>query len=174
MATNKANLNMLEQLVIFKLGKEEYGSNIQQVKEILEVPEITGMPKTPDFISGIISLRGQIIAVIDLNNRFDLEAESEKPSQHVIIVDLEDNPIGMIVDEVVDVLRIAEGEIETTPSLIETNIDDEYIEGIARIENRLIILLDLFKVLTNAESTQIKEMETVEDYGAIVAVRNPR
>lgn len=163
METDKINLNVLEQLVIFKLGKEEYGTNIQQVKEILKVPEITSMPRTPEFISGIISLRGQIIPVINLNNRFDLVKDSDETPQHVIIVDLEDNPIGMIVDEVVDVSRVSEGEIESTPSLIETNIDDDYVAGIARIEKRLIILLDLSKVLTPEESTKIKELEIVDE-----------
>lgn len=163
METDKINLNVLEQLVIFKLGKEEYGTNIQQVKEILKVPEITSMPRTPEFISGIISLRGQIIPVINLNNRFDLVKDSDETPQHVIIVDLEDNPIGMIVDEVVDVSRVSKGEIESTPSLIETNIDDDYVAGIARIEKRLIILLDLSKVLTPEESTKIKELEIVDE-----------
>ena len=164
MANNTAtDINILEQLVVFKLGKEEYGANIQQIKEILEIPVITRMPKTADFISGIISLRGQVIAVINLNKRFLLEEQPETSSQHIIVVDLEENPTGMIVDEVVDVLRVTEGNIDKTPSLIETNIDDEYIEGIIRVEDRLIILLDLFKILSGDEISQLKEINVNEE-----------
>ncbi|MDA2938419.1 chemotaxis protein CheW [Acidobacteria bacterium AH-259-A15] len=158
MATKPTTLEKVDQLVVFRLSDAEYGASSDQIKEIVVLPEITRLPQTPDFIKGVMNLRGQVIAVIGLTRRFGLHENPEKLPEHIIIVESEDYTVGMIVDEVLEVMRISEGTIETTPSLVETNIDNEYVDGIARLDDRLIIVLNLFQVLKAEEAVQLKRV----------------
>jgi purine-binding chemotaxis protein CheW len=107
------------QVVIFRLGREEFGARIDKVKEIIEITHITRMPKAPSFIEGVINLRGQVIAVIDLTKQFDLPATERGEETRIVVVDVDDNIVGMIVDCVPEVLRISTENIDPTPSLIE-------------------------------------------------------
>ena len=145
------------QVVIFRLGREEFGARIDKVKEIIEITHITRMPKAPSFIEGVINLRGQVIAVIDLTKQFDLPATERGEETRIVVVDVDDNIVGMIVDSVPEVLRISAENIDPTPSLIESRIDTRYIEGIGKLEDRLFVLLNLSKVLSP------EEMESVEE-----------
>ena len=163
MATNTTAIEKLDQLVVFRLADEEFGAPIQQVREIVVVPDITRMPQTPNFIRGVINLRGQVIAVLDMIMRLGLPENPEKAPEHIVIVAAEDYTVGMIVDEVLEVLRITEENIEITPSLVETNIDDRYIEGIARVDERLIIVLNLFQVLKAEEAAQLERVAAEEE-----------
>jgi purine-binding chemotaxis protein CheW len=135
------------QVVIFRLGKVEFGVRIDQVKEIIEIAHITRMPKAPSFIKGAINLRGQVIAVIDLARQFDLTASERGEETRIVVVDVDDNIVGMIVDFVPEILRISVEDIGPASSLIESGINTRYIEGIGKIEDRLFVLLDLSKVL---------------------------
>lgn len=154
--TNKKTIGEEIQIVIFRLGSEEFGARIDQVKEIIKMTHITPMPKAPSFIKGVINLRGDVIAVIDLAGQFNLPPCELDDEPRIIVAEVEDNILGMLVDEVVEVLRISTENINPTPSMIETNIDTRYIEGIGKLENRLFILLNLKKVLT------AKEVESME------------
>ena len=145
------------QVVIFRLGREELGARIDQVKEIIEMTHITRMPKAPSFIEGVINLRGEVVAVIDLAKQFDLPASERGEKTRIVVVDVDDNIVGMIVDSVPEVLRISMGNIDPTPSLIESRIDTRYIEGIGKLDDRLFVLLNLSKVLSP------EEMESVEE-----------
>lgn len=139
-------------VVVFRLGREEFGVRIDQVKEIIELKHITRMPKAPSFIEGVINLRGEVIAVIDLAKQFDLSSASERGEEtRIIVIDVDDNVVGMIVDAVPEVLRIPVENIEPTPALIESKIDTRYIEGIGKLEERLFVLLNLSKVLSPEE-----------------------
>ena len=139
------------QVVIFRLGREEFGARIDQVKEIIEITPITLMPKAPSFIEGVINLRGQVIAVIDLSKQFYLPPSERGEETRIVVVDVDDNIVGMIVDSVPEVLRISEDNIDPTPTLIESRIDTRYIEGIGKLEDRLFVLLNLREVLSPEE-----------------------
>jgi purine-binding chemotaxis protein CheW len=144
------------QLVIFKLGQEEYGVDIFQVREIRAVEAITRVPRSPEFIEGITNLRGKVIPIMDLGKRFELETKQRDKNTRIMVTELEGNTIGMLVDSVSEVLRLSPEDIEPPPT-IATTVASEYIKGIGKKENRLIILLDLAKVLTEEEKSLVKE-----------------
>ncbi len=137
-----------QQLVVFDLADEGFGVDISAVREIIRLQEITQVPRTPEFVEGVINLRGKVIPVIDLRKRFGL----------TVVVDIGDQDIGVIVDAVKEVLRIPTDSVEPPASVI-TTADSVYILGIAKLDSRLIILLDLQKVLTEDEHGALWEME---------------
>ncbi|GAB3225039.1 chemotaxis protein CheW [Hymenobacter seoulensis] len=142
------------QLIVFRLGGEEYGIRIEQVKEVTITPEIARMPKTPSFVKGIANLRGDIIAVIDLEERFQLRPGGEEmPStSYTMAIEAKDYTIGIMVREVPQPLSIPMSIIEKAPEFIQDmNIHDKYIEGIAKVESRIIVVLDMLKLLSPSE-----------------------
>ncbi|MCD6134235.1 MAG: chemotaxis protein CheW [Candidatus Omnitrophica bacterium] len=144
------------QVVIFKLGEEEFGGDIFQIREIIRVPEITPVPQAPDFVEGMINLRGQVLAVIDLAKRFGMKGEREQSKDsRIIVVELDDNLLGMIVDAVPEVLRVPEDKIESTPEAITSWVHRDFIRGIANLEGRLIVILDLNRILTFKEKESL-------------------
>lgn len=142
------------QLVSFTVGKEEYGVHIEDVQEIVRMPEITHLPQTPDFIKGVINLRGNIIPVIDMRERFNMEAKEYTYVTRVIVIKLEKKLVGMIVDTVSQVLVLNEDDIDEAPDIIH-GISKEFIEGIGKVNDQLIIILDITKVLTAEEIKKI-------------------
>lgn len=145
------------QLIVFNLGDEEYGANIDQVREIIRTRIITPIPNSPDFIDGLTNVRGEIAVVIDLKERFFLSTKKEIEEKHIIMAEQDKNLFGLKVDEVTEVLRIPETEIKTAPELV-TKVDTDYIRGVLTLENRLIIMLDLQKVLSEEELTKLSEI----------------
>lgn len=145
------------QLVIFSLEDESFGTDINQVREIVRVGTVTSIPDSPNFIRGVTNIRGEIIIVIDLKERFFLPVKNPVESKHIIIIGQEDNLYGLLVDEVTEVLRIAKTEIKTTPHLI-TKIDHTYISGVITANERLIMLLDFKKVLSEEELDKLAHM----------------
>lgn len=144
----------LIQLVVFSLEDESFGTDINQVREIVRVGLVTPIPDSPNFIKGVTNIRGEIIIVIDLKERFFLPVKKPIESKHIVITGQEGNLYGVLVDEVTEVLRIPRTEIKTTPHLI-TKIDRTYISGVVTLENRLIMLLDLKKVLSEEELNKL-------------------
>lgn len=138
------------ELIVFNLGEEEFGADIDQVREIITVEKITSIPDSPNFIKGVTNVRGEIAVVIDLATRFSLPRKSEVENKHIVITEQEKNLFGLMVDEVTEVQRIPEKVIKATPKLV-SRIDRLYISGVLTLENRLIILLDLAKVLLEQE-----------------------
>jgi len=138
--------NQIIQLVSFKLGKEEFGVEILKVQEINRMLEITEMPNSPDFVEGIVNLRGRIIPVIDLKKRLNLPIKKHDNSTRIIVVELGGKTVGFIVDEVSEVLRIESNITEPPPEMV-AGINSKYITAIAKLESRLLILLDLDKIL---------------------------
>ncbi|MBU0633639.1 MAG: chemotaxis protein CheW [Candidatus Omnitrophica bacterium] len=139
------------QLVVFMVGEEEFGVEINQVREIVKLVSITRMPKAPVFIEGVVNLRGQIITVIDLAKRLDLPSKGRTETSRIMVVEVGGNTVGMIVDSVSEVLRLTPDAIEATPALIESEVHEQYLRGVGKIDDRLLILLDLNEVLTNEE-----------------------
>ncbi len=141
------------QLVVFDLASELYGVDIADVREIIRMQSITRVPGAPPFIEGVINLRGKVVPVVDLRKRLDLQINEQTQETRIVVVDIAGRDVGVIVDGVTEVLRIPLSSVEPPSSMI-TNADSDYLRGIARLENKLIILLDLSKVLATID-TQI-------------------
>ena len=147
-----------QQLVVFDLSTEAYGVDIGAVREIIRLQDITRVPRTPEFVEGVINLRGKVIPVVDLRKRFGLPAEVESKENRIVVVDIGAQDIGVVVDAVTEVLRISTEAVEPPASVI-TTADSEYLLGIAKLDSRLIILLDLEQVLTEAEHNSLLEID---------------
>jgi purine-binding chemotaxis protein CheW len=144
------------QLVVFDLTPEAYGVDIGTVREIIRVQEITHVPNAPDFVEGVINLRGKVIPVVDLRKRFGLAAHEETKDSRIVVVDIGGEDIGIRVDAVTEVLRISADTVAPASSII-TTADSYYILGIAKLGERLIILLNLDKVLSQEEKLALVE-----------------
>ena len=134
------------QLVVFNLADEAYGVNIGSVREIIRMQAITRVPRTPDYVEGVINLRGKVIPVIDMRKRFGFPAAERTKDTRIVVIDIGGADIGATVDAVSEVLRLSADSIEPPMSVI-TTADSDYLLGIAKLETRLIILLDLQKAL---------------------------
>jgi len=144
------------QLVTFRLANEEYGLPITKVREINRLVPVTKLPQTPSFMEGIINLRGRIIPVIDLRKRFGMSITAHDDDSRIIVVEISGQIVGVIVDAVTEVVRLNRGDIEPSPASVA--VDVQYIEGVGKIDERLIILLDLDKVLTKQEEFAVKQI----------------
>ncbi|MCH7713096.1 MAG: chemotaxis protein CheW [Chloroflexi bacterium] len=143
-----------KQLVVFDLADEGYGVDIGSVREIIRMQDITQVPRTPEFVEGVINLRGKVIPVVDLRKRFGFpEADATKDTR-IVVVDIGGQDIGVVVDAVTEVLRIGADAVEP-PSSVITTADSEYLLGIAKLETRLIILLDLQQALSSMDRTDL-------------------
>lgn len=145
-----ADINEQLQFVTFNLGDEEYAIEILRVQEIIRMIPITRVPNSPEFINGVINLRGKVIPVMDLGKRIGLPDKEKNNDNRIIVVEINHTIIGFIVDRVNIVLRVSKNIIENTPQLV-GNLDTEYIKGIAKMEHNLLILLDLDKVMEPQE-----------------------
>lgn len=135
------------QLVSFKLGNEEYAIDILKVQEINRMVEITSIPNAPSYIEGVINLRGKVIPVISLRKRFGLDEKERDSQTRIMVVDV-GTTIGIIVDSVSEVLRLSSDTVEPPPAMA-GNGHSEYIDGIGKLEDRLLILLDIDRLLVN-------------------------
>lgn len=137
------------QLVTFGLGSEEFGVDILAVQEINRMMELTRVPQSPEDVEGVINLRGKIIPVIDLRRRFGMPACERSESSRIIVVEVGGRVLGFTVDRVQEVLRIESGIVEPAPAMV-CSIDSDYLAGVGKLSDRLIILLDLEKLFQNA------------------------
>ncbi|MGN7939860.1 MULTISPECIES: chemotaxis protein CheW [Bacillaceae] len=133
-------------VIVFQLQEEEYGIPVQQVQSIEKVEHITRVPRTAPYIKGVINLRGVVTPVIDLRKRFGLEEIENSESSRMIIVSKDDIDVGFIVDAANDVLDIQEDMIEPPPEVVGA-IEIDYIKGVAKLDKRLIVMLDLDEIL---------------------------
>jgi purine-binding chemotaxis protein CheW len=138
----------LHQLVIFNLGVEEFGVNIMQVQEIIRMPDITRIPRSPEYVKGVINLRGKIIVVMDLDRRFGMNETEMTDESRIVVVDIDGTIIGLVVDSVSEVIRLKGSNIEQTPEIITQKINAEYLKGVGKMDDRLLILLNLENILT--------------------------
>ena len=148
----------LLQLVSFNLGNEEFAIDILRVQEINRMVEITKVPKSPDFVEGVINLRGKVIPVIDLRKRFSLEAAEHTKETRIVVVDIEGKVIGLIVDSVSEVLRLPEDTIEPPPPIVAGGVDSEYIQGVGKLDDRLLILLDINNIFSKEENEALDKL----------------
>jgi purine-binding chemotaxis protein CheW len=138
--------NELLQLVTFGIGEEEFGIDILKVQEIIRTMAITKVPNSPPYVEGVINLRGKVIPVIDLRTRFNMECRPHDSHTRIIVIELHGMIIGFVVDEVSEVLRIQSNTVEPPPPVV-SGIESEYIKGVGKLDDRLLILLDLEKLI---------------------------
>ncbi len=143
-------VNRDEQIVGLELAGEIYGVEIGRIQEIIRMQPITAVPNGPAFVEGITNLRGRIIPVMDLRQRFGLAAPEPNRRSRIVVAELGAHTVGLIVDGVSEVLRVAGEQIEP-PSALVTTADSTFLRGVARLEDRLILLLDLAHILTDGE-----------------------
>lgn len=156
-AANQSN-EAIYQLVSFVIESEEFGVDILKVQEIIRTVEITRVPKSPEFVEGVINLRGKIVPVVDLRKRFGIARKERDNETRIIVVELVDKVVGFLVDKVKEVIRVEKSIIEPPPELT-TNISTNYITGVAKLQDRLLILLDLDRVLSSDEQERLTEVE---------------
>ncbi|QIB27342.1 chemotaxis protein CheW [Caloranaerobacter azorensis] len=148
-----------KQYVIFKLNDEEYGVEISNVKEITSYEEGVKVPDAPDFVDGIINLRGDIVPIINLKKRFKLDTDGIDENSRVIISDINEKLVGFAVDDASRVLTMKDDDVESPPEVILSN-NKRFIAGIGKFNDEIIIILDFREILSEEEKQQIQKMQT--------------
>lgn len=143
--------------LLFRLGKEVYGINIMTVTDIIELQKITEVPDMPEYIRGVINLRGQVIPVMDLRLRFKMEFREYDDRTCIVIVNINEQPIGFIVDTVSEVVEILEKNIDPAPEFKSGTAREKYIAGLGKVDNEVKILLDVSKIVKQEEIESMKE-----------------
>ncbi len=152
-SVNSANGAGVEQelrWVTFRLENEKYGINVMQVQEVLRVSEIAPVPGAPDYVLGIINLRGNVVTVIDTRKRFGLTPKEMDDSTRIVIIESDDQVVGILVDSVAEVVDLRVSEMEAAPN-VGTEESAKFIQGVASHDNELLILVDLNRLLTDEE-----------------------
>lgn len=144
------------QVATFHIGSEEYGVDISQIQEIIRMVEITRVPRTPAFMEGVINLRGQLIPIVDLRARFGLERREPTKNTRIIVTDIGTKRVGIIVDSATEVLTIPLESIEEPPEMI-AGVGADYLQGVGKVGDRLIILLDLTMVISAPQRTELED-----------------
>lgn len=152
------------QIVVFKLGEEEYGLHIDHIKEVVITPVITRMPQTPSYIKGVANVRGNVIAILDLEEKFQLNRKDTSAltgNNFTLVIESEDYKMGVLVREVPNTLSISSEHIEQSVFVgSDRQREQSYISGIAKLDKRLIVMIDIFKVISDPETQQIFNRQT--------------
>ena len=143
----------LFQIVSFKVGTEEFGLDILRVQEIIRLQDLTRVPNSPDFVDGVINLRGKVIPIIALRKRFGLEEQAHDKETRIVVLEVQNMVLGFIVDSVSEVLRISADTVVPPPRL--GKIEKEFVSGVVKLEDRLLILLDVDRIMGGPE-TQLR------------------
>lgn len=144
----------LFQVIVFRLGEEEYGLMIDQIKEVVATPQIARVPMSPDHIRGVANIRGNILAIVDLEKKFNLPIPDELRNQvaeYTLVVESWEHNMGILVRQVPNTLSVKRTQIDRSPQAVQDGGERNYIEGIIKAGNRLIILIDIFKVISAKE-----------------------
>lgn len=149
--------NEIMQLVSFRVGKELFVLSIKQIQEIIRPTEIVAIPRSPEFVEGVINLRGRIIPVIDLRKRFCVEAIGEENKIRIIVAEIGDVVVGLMVDAVEEVLRIESGCYNDAPS-IAVGIEQKFVEGIVKNKDQMLILLNVNELFNTDEAELLKSV----------------
>ncbi len=144
----------LLQLVTFSIGEEEFGVEILKVQEIIRTMEITKVPRAPEFVEGVINLRGKVIPIIDLRRRFGLTSKTHDKHTRIIVIEINNMIVGFIVDSVSEVLRVPAGTVEPPPPVV-AGMESDYISGVGKLQDRLLILLDLDRLLSQDDLNEL-------------------
>ena|ERR1700682_3495046 len=152
-------------IVGFRIGREIFGVPIAMVHEIVRVPEITAVPEAPDYVEGVINLRGKIVPVVDLRKRFgEVEIKSTKKNR-ILVAEVENKMVGLMVDAASEVMKLPEGDVEPPPNVFEEG-ELNYVTGVGKLSGRLIILVDLTRILQKGELRRLGEVVQSEPAAA--------
>ncbi len=149
----------LIQLVSFELEGEEYGIDVLAVREIIRMPSITKMPNTPDYVDGIINLRGTVVPIISLRKRFGLDEREKNNQSRILVMEVGNDLTGFVVDAVAEVIRISASEIQPSPSIAQGNAAQSCITGVINHAERLLIVLDLNRLFSDEEKATFEALE---------------
>jgi len=152
-------------LVGFRIGRETFGVPINLVHEIVRVPEITAVPDAPDYVEGVINLRGKIVSIVDLRKRFGEREITRHKKNRILVAELEGKMVGLIVDAASEVLKIPPSDVDAPPNIFEEN-EVHYVTGVGKLNGRLIILVDLTKILQRGELRRIGDFNESEQASA--------
>lgn len=141
----------LIQLVSFNLDREEYGVYVLKVREIIRMSNVTRVPNTPYYVEGVINLRGKVIPIISLRKKFSLAEKEHDKQTRIIVMDVDGELMGFIVDSVSEVIRVSAGEIQPPPTVVNSGVEQEYLSGVVNRADRLLVLLDLERVFSLSE-----------------------
>lgn len=144
------------QVIVFRLGEERYGVDISQVREIIRPSQITRIPNAPDFVEGVINLRGQITTIVNLRKRFGMLPKPIDNDTRIIVVEYNNAVIGMMVDTVNEVKYLPQKDIEALPSIITSREEAKFLKGVGKLPDGLLILIDLNKVLNDGDVERIR------------------
>ncbi len=147
------------QLVSFELGGEEYGVDVLTVREIIRMPSITKMPNTPEYVDGIINLRGTVVPIISLRRRFGLHEREGDRNSRILVMEVGDGLTGFVVDAVAEVIRISSAEIQPSPAIVQGNAAQDCITGVINHAERLLIVLDLNRLFSDDEKAAFGALE---------------
>ena len=156
------------QIVGFRVGRETFGVPISLVHEIVRVPEITAVPDAPDYVEGVINLRGKIISVLDLRKRFGEKQITGSKKNRILVVEVEGKMVGLIVDAASEVLKLPATDIDLPPNVFEDG-ELKYVTGVGKLRGRLIIMIDLTKILQKGELRRLGEMSETQPAPAAAA-----
>lgn len=146
------------QVVAFKVGREDFGVDVKKVDGVISLVDITRMPRAPQFVEGIINLRGQIVAVVNLANRLGIESTERGAATRIVVVEAQDVKVGLVVESP-EVINISQEDIEASPMLATSDVNASFIMGVVKLGDRLLILLDVDRVLSDEERTDIGEID---------------
>lgn len=144
-------------LVGFRIGRETFGVPISLVHEIVRVPEITAVPEAPAYVEGVINLRGKIVSIVDLRKRFGEKEIVQNKKNRILVVEVEKKMVGLIVDAASEVLRMSSDDVDNPPNVFEEG-ELNYVTGVGKLKDRLIILVELHKILQKGELKRLGEV----------------
>jgi len=153
-------IDEVDQIITFRIEDEEYGLEILKVKEVIRIKEITRLPKAPSFVKGVINLRGDVIPIIDLRDKFGLSQREYSEMTRVIVAEVDNKSIGMVVDSVSHVIRISSDQIDPSPLI--SGLASEYVRGVVKLGERLIVLLNIDKILTTEEKIELEKINKIK------------
>jgi purine-binding chemotaxis protein CheW len=148
-------------LVGFRIGRETFGVPIDMVHEIVRVPDITAVPEAPEYVEGVINLRGKIVSIVDLRKRFGEKQITRHKKNRILVVEVESKMVGLIVDAASEVLKMSPTHVEAPPNIFEEG-ELNYVTGVGKLSDRLIILIDLNKILQKGELRRLGELAATQ------------
>jgi purine-binding chemotaxis protein CheW len=149
----------MDQMISFVVGDQQYGVDIRKVREVIRVGEITPLPHAPSFVKGVINLRGDVIPVIDLRQKLGLDSARGSATERLVVVEIAEKLVGTIVASVRSVVRVREGQLEPAPEWL-GGLTGDFVTGVVRLEEKLIVVLNVETILTSGEKIELQSMES--------------